>query len=187
MENTGTPLKLAIQKIHEIIDKWISSFTTFTGYLMAAFMTILFIQVVMRFVFKNPIYGADEMVTALMIWSMAIGNAIVYWNNEHAVIEFCMKKAHKLFKILMHHVTNFLVLITSLVYIPGGVNLFKMQNKLIPLGGLPFTKAYYYALPIIVMGVMLVVLSAFKTVEYIVTKDEKLLMPVQGEGGISLD
>jgi TRAP-type C4-dicarboxylate transport system permease small subunit len=150
-------------------------------------MAILFIQVILRFVFKNPIYGADELVTALMIWSMALGNTIVYWYNEHAVIEFCMKRAPKFFRVLMHHITNLIVLITSLVYIPGGLNLFKMQQKLIPLGGLPFTKAYYYALPVIVMGILLVALSAFKTVEYIVLKDEKLLMPAQGEGGISLD
>ncbi|KUO75831.1 MAG: hypothetical protein APF77_09170 [Clostridia bacterium BRH_c25] len=187
MGNTDTPLKLAIQKVHKAIDKCINNLSTFTGYIVAAFMAILFLQVVMRFVFKNPIYGADELVTALMIWSMALGNTIVYWNNEHAVIEFCMKKAPNFVKVLMHHVTNLIVLITSSVYIPGGLSLFKMQQKLIPLGGLPFTKAYYYALPIIVMGVLLVVLSAFKTIEYIVTKDEKLLMPVREEGGIALD
>lgn len=187
MRNLNTVLKAAIHKSHKTIDNCMKVFSVFTGYLIAIFMFILFVQVVLRFVFKNPIYGADELVTALMVWSMALGNAIVYWNNEHAIIEFCMKKAPRYLKVLMHHLTNIIVLITSLVYIPGGVSLFKMQQKLIPLGGLPFTKAYYYALPVIVMGVLLVALSAFKTIEYIVIKDEKLLTPVHEEGGVSVD
>ncbi len=185
MGNADAPLKLAIKRIHKVIDRWMNVLTTFTGYIMGIFMLILFIQVIMRFVFKNPIYGADELVTALMIWTMALGNTIVYWDNEHAVIEFFMKNAPEFFKVLMHHVTNLLVFITSIIYIPGGLGLFKMQKKLIPLGGLPFTKAYYYALPVIVMGILLVVLSAFKTIEFIVIKDEKLLKPA--EGGVSLD
>jgi TRAP-type C4-dicarboxylate transport system permease small subunit len=158
-----------------------------TGYAIALFMVILFIQVILRFVFKNPIYGADELVTVLMVWSMAIGNTIVYWYNEHAVIEFCLKNAPPIVKKIMHHVTNIIVFVTSLVYIPGGINLFKMQNKLIPLGGLPFTKAYYYALPITVMGFLLVILSAIKTIEYIVLKDDKLMLPTFSEGGVNLD
>ncbi|SNS15894.1 TRAP-type C4-dicarboxylate transport system, small permease component [Anaerovirgula multivorans] len=176
-----------VKKIHSIVDAFMKFLSVFTGYIIGIFMTILFVQVVLRFVFKSPIYGADELVTALMVWSMALGNSIVYWYNEHAVIEFCLKNAPPIAKRIMHHVTNIIVLTTSLVYIPGGIALFKMQQRLIPLGGLPFSKAYYFALPIIVMGILLVALSAVKTVEYIVLKDDNLMMPSFGGGGVKLD
>ena len=42
------------------------------------FMGLLCFQVMMRFVFKHPIYGIDESVTALMIWSMSLGWCTVY-------------------------------------------------------------------------------------------------------------
>jgi hypothetical protein len=47
------------------------------------------------------------------------------------------------------------------------------------MGGLPFAKAYYYAFPVIVMGILLFVLSAFKTIAYIVTEDAALFTPKQ--------
>ncbi|AOT69841.1 TRAP transporter small permease [Geosporobacter ferrireducens] len=187
MDDSNGLVKKVVKKIHNVVDQFIRVLSIITGYIVGIFMVILFFQVVLRFVFKNPIYGADELVIALMVWSMALGNAIVYWHNEHAVIEFCLQNSPSIVKKIMHHVTNLVVLTTSFVYIPGGLTLFRMQKKLIPLGGLSFSKAYYFALPIVVMGVLLVALSAVKTIEYLILKDDKLMMPSFGEGGVKLD
>lgn len=180
-------LNTAFKKADAFLNKVMDIVHLIDAYTMGAFMLILLIQVVMRFVFNNPIYGLDELVICLIIWSMAIGNVVVYWQNEHAVIEFVAKMLPRGFKKLSYHVTNLTVIITSYVFVPGGYQLFLMQIKQRPIGGLPFSKAYYYALPMVVMGLMLLFLSAFRLIEYLVLNDDKIMEPFSGEGGRTLD
>jgi hypothetical protein len=65
-----------------------------------------------------------------------------------------------------------------------------MQIKQPPQGGIPFSRAYYSALPMIVMGVMLIILSAYRIVEYICTPKEVFLQrfqKLQDEGGMIIE
>ena len=55
------------------------------------------------------------------------------------------------------------------------------------MGGLPFCKAYYYALPVLVMSVLMLVMSLYKTIAFAITKDESICVPVEKEGGGLLD
>ena len=159
----------------------------FTGYMIFAFMALLFLQVLMRFIFKHPIYGIDECVTALMIWSMCLGWCTVYWDNGHAVLEFIMNRMPKAFRRGMFTFTNFLIVVISWVYIPASWQLFQMQKKMPPVGGLPISKGYYYALPVLVMGVIMLVMSAYKAIAFVITGDESICVPVEKEGGGLLD
>lgn len=55
----------------------------------------------------------------------------------------------------------------------------------LPQGGLPFTKAYYYALPMIVMGAMMTICAVYRIVEYILTPKHVFLdrfQKLQDEG-----
>lgn len=177
-----------IKKLEGRINILVDGINILAGIAIGVFMGLLFFQVFMRFVFNNPIFGMDEMVTALMIWSMALGCPSVYWTNEHAVIEAILKRFPAWGRHFVYHLTNFVVLITSLVYIPGGIRLFQMQNRLRPVGGLPFSKAWYYALPVLIMGILLVAFSLFKTIGYIITREDRLVKPLTGEeGGIIID
>lgn len=128
------------------MDKANSVVEVFTGYMIFAFMALLFLQVLMRFIFKHPIYGIDECVTALMIWSMCLGWCTVYWDNGHAVLEFIMNRMPKAFRRGMFTFTNFLIVVISWVYIPASWQLFQMQKKMPPVGGLPISKGYYYCI-----------------------------------------
>ena len=53
--------------------------------------------------------------------------------------------------------------------------------------GLPFPKAYYLALPMLVMGVLMVLLCSFRTIEYAVTRKDVLMNSAPQEGVIQLD
>ena len=66
-------MKKLIYSTEKVLNKVNSVMEVFTGYVIFAFMALLFFQVVMRFVFKHSLYGIDEAVTALMIWSMCLG------------------------------------------------------------------------------------------------------------------
>jgi len=65
--------------------------------------------------------------------------------------------------------------------------LFQMQKKMPPVGGLPISKGYYYALPVLVMGVIMLVMSAYKAIAFVITGDESICVPVEKEGGGLLD
>ena len=164
------------------MDKANSVVEVFTGYMIFAFMALLFLQVLMRFIFKHPIYGIDECVTALMIWSMCLGWCTVYWDNGHAVLEFIMNRMPKAFRRGMFTFTNFLIVVISWVYIPASWQLFQMQKKMPPVGGLPISKGYYYALPVLVMGVIMLVMSAYKAIAFVITGDESICVPGHQKG-----
>ena len=180
-------MKKSIYSIGKAMDKANSVVEVFTGYMIFAFMALLFLQVLMRFIFKHPIYGIDECVTAFMIWSMCLGWCTVYWDNGHAVLEFIMNRMPKAFRRGMFTFTNFLIVVISWVYIPASWQLFQMQKKMPPVGGLPISKGYYYALPVLVMGVIMLVMSAYKAIAFVITGDESICVPVEKEGGGLLD
>jgi len=82
-------------------------------------------------------------------------------------------------------IPHVVVAITSLVFVSGGITLFGLQVTKLPQGGLPFTKAYYYALPMIVMGAMMTICAVYRIVEYILTPKHVFLdrfQKLQDEG-----
>ena len=151
------------------------------------FLSILFIQVFMRYAMNNPIYGLDELVVALMIWSMALGFVVVYWENGHAKIEFILKKLPHWCSAAIYYLTSIISAVSGIIMALGGITLFKMQNRTIPLGGLPFTRAYYYALPVVVMGILLALLSVVKIIDYIISRDDQIMIDMPTEGGVQHD
>ena len=49
---------------------------------------LFFLPGIDAFIFKHPIYGIDECVTALMIWSMCLDGVPSIGDNGHAVLSF---------------------------------------------------------------------------------------------------
>lgn len=180
-------MKDYILKVGKAMDRVVRVMELVTAYGVFVFMFLLFLQVVMRFAFKRPIFGIDETVTALMIWTMCLGWCIVYWDNGHAVLEFVMKKMPQNIRRVIFSLINVLIVVISYVYVPAAWELFGMQKKMPPVGGLPFSKGYYYALPVFVMGVIMLVMSVYKTIAFFITGDESVCVPVEKEGGGVLD
>jgi hypothetical protein len=86
-----------LEAVHRCLEKFVSLVHDFAAVITGLFILICFLQVTLPYVFNSPIYGADEIVVALMIWSMALGFTVLYWNNEHAVIEFLLRKLPRFF------------------------------------------------------------------------------------------
>ncbi len=169
------------------INSIMNSFVAILHYVCAGttglFLAILFIQIFLRYVFNSPIYGMEEGVTLLMVWSMAIGNTVVYWKHEHAVIEFVLRHVPEIFTRVIQYITSSIVFLSALVYVYGGAILFKMQVRTMPLGGLPFSRAYYYALPIIVMGIILFILSIARLGGYMISDLKNVFRQREKNGG----
>ncbi|GEM_PF-473994 len=163
---------------------------------VAAVMTISLIalvafQVIMRYVFNNPIYGIDEFVVVLLVWSSSLGFIVVTWNNEHAKIEVFLKKLPHAVNVVVYVVIYAIAFIFGYVLLQGGITLFNLQVVSATVGGLPFPRAYYYALPMMVLGALLCLLIVFRLLEYAFVRDDELMLGApeveEGEGGISVD
>jgi len=173
-----------LEAVHRCLEKFVSLVHDFAAVITGLFILICFLQVTLRYVFNSPIYGADEIVVALMIWSMALGFTVLYWNNEHAVIEFLLRKLPRFFTVIVYNITNIGILTCSYIFFSGGITLFQLQVTTKPRMGLPFPKAYYYALPMAVMGALMLLLCGFRTVEYLITRNNNLMKSTLPEEGV---
>lgn len=136
----------------------------------AFFLGAIMVQVFLRYVVKKPIYGLDEWVAFMMIWYSAFGTVIVGWEEGHARIEFLLKKLPKGWKMFWNIVEYMLMILCGVTYIIGATTLFKLQIRTAVLGGIPFSRAYYYALPMGVMGGLLILMGLVRLVEFIVDR-----------------
>ena len=172
-------------KVRRIFDRCIMLITVVGSIASAVFLGAMFLNVIMRYVFNSPIWWFDEMIIALLVWSSALGTVVCYWTNEHAVIHFFLKFINRACKLFFMFIPHVVVFITSLVFVAGGITLFGLQVTKLPQGGLPFSKAYYFALPMIVMGAMMAICAAYRIIEFILTPKQVFLdrfQKLQDEG-----
>lgn len=177
-------------RIGHVYDFVIQTITTIGALASAVFLSAMFLNVILRYVFNNPIFWFDEMIVALLIWYSALGTVVCYWTNEHAVINFFLKFFSRGGKIFLMFLPHLVVAVTSCVFVIGGWQLFGLQMNQLPQGGLPFSRAYYYALPMIVMGILLTLCAVYRIIEYIATPKDVFLerfQKLQDEGGMIIE
>lgn len=187
MHYTKLAMKRLLEKARVGLDKFNRSLELVTGLVTFGFMMLLCFQVMMRYVFSRPIYGIDEAVTGLMIWCCAMAWCTVYWQNGHAILEFIVKRLPQRVRGVIFNFINVLIVVVTACYLSGGWKLFKLQLKQAPVGGLPFCKAYYYALPVLVMSVLLLVYSVYKLIAYFVLRDDLIVAPMPSGEGNAID
>ena len=180
-------MKAVVIRIGKILNQFNSILELAAGLAAFIMMALLCFQVMMRYVFSNPIFGIAEAVVAIMVWICAVGWDTVYWQNGHAILEFIVKRMRPMSRRIIFHCSNVIVLIISVLFVPASLSLFRMQKNLRPIGGLPFGKAYYYALPILVMSIIMLIYCIYKTVAYIVLDDERIVVPESREEGNAID
>ncbi|MEA4849494.1 MAG: TRAP transporter small permease subunit [Clostridiaceae bacterium] len=161
-----------VKKIVELCDKFVSVLRMICVVMAAIFISLMIIQVILRYTFNAPIYGLDELVIAISVWYLAIGVVVVLWENAHALIEFLLKHFLEKFRGVVEIAEHIIILISSILFIFSGQILFAIQVKTNPVGGLPFARAYYNALPIIVMGVLLIIVGLVRFIQYLFDREE---------------
>ena len=182
--------KGALGGVWRIYDTAIQTIVWIGAISSAVFLGAMFVNVIMRYVFNSPIFWFDEMIIALLVWYSALGTVVCYWTNEHAVINFFLKFFNRPLKVFFLFIPHLVVAITSVVFVIGGKQLFDLQINQLPQGGLPFSRAYYYALPMVVMGVMLTLCAIYRVVEFVLTPKNVFLerfQKLQDEGGMIIE
>lgn len=145
-----------------------------------AFLSAITFQVFRRYVFNSPIYGLDEWVAFAMIWYSAFGSVIVSWEEGHARIEFLLAKLPSSWRYFWNCCEYIALILVGVVFVIGGNKLFKMQLRTAVVGGIPFSRAYYYALPAIVMGGLLSIMGIVRLIEFVA--DKKAFSQIQRGG-----
>ena len=182
--------KGALGGVWRVYDLGIRGITWVGAISSVIFLGAMFINVIMRYVFNSPIFWFDEMVIALLVWYSALGTVVCYWTNEHAVINFFLKFFGRPLKVFFMFIPHLAVAVTSVVFVIGGKQLFDLQLNQLPQGGLPFSRAYYYALPMIVMGILLILCAVYRVVEFLLTPKDVFLdrfQRLQDEGGMIIE
>lgn len=113
MSITGAYLK--INSKVEVVEKYIAVF------IISAIVLIVFSGTVARYIFKEPLFGADRLATYLMVWLGFIGFQIATSKLRHIEIEFLKAKVKAKVKYRMNIVTSllaavFLFIISVLSY-----------------------------------------------------------------------
>lgn len=191
MHTEDSVLVRSIKKLNSFMNKIVSAIHDVAGVAMMLLILLVAFQVMMRYVFNSPVYGVDEFVVFLLIWYASLGFIVVTWNNEHAKIEFFLKKCPHFVKVIEYITIYVVAFCFGCVLIDGGITLWGIQHKSATVGGLPFPRSYYYALPMIVCGILLCITTAFRVFSYLVLKDDALMTGspdlLTGEGKINVD
>lgn len=61
-------------------------------FFMSIMTIIIWVQVIMRYIFKIGLPWAEEISKYLMVWSAMLGAAVVYVRNEHIAVDFIYQK-----------------------------------------------------------------------------------------------
>lgn len=139
--------------------------------LLGLLTAALAVQIFRRSLFNAPIFGIEEGVTAAIVWFAALGTIVVTKKNGHAQVEFFLRFIPKSLKKIVNALSYVLGIFISVLMVEGGIRLYKVQVKAMPQGGLPFGRVYYYALPMIVMGILLVLVCISQIIRIFVQNE----------------
>lgn len=116
---------------------------------LSAVVIITFLQVVFRYVFKQPLGWSQEVLMVCFVYSVLFGAALAIKNSEHLqvnIFEKMPKMIEKVFKAL--EFTVVIVVIVCLLYFGFGLVMDNFDSGQV-LGMVPIKKAYVYmAIPI---------------------------------------
>lgn len=75
-----------VQMLRKIIHRIMDGIKLMLGIILLATLVLLFINVLLRYVFENPIVWAEELIGFALVWIVFIGAVVVTWERGHIVV-----------------------------------------------------------------------------------------------------
>lgn len=100
-----------MKKIFEVIDKileWICFLS------IAGFTALVFLQVVFRYVLKNPLHWQEEICLYLLYMVVLSGAVRAVKNSEHISVDFINQRLNERQQLLLRIITSVFILICCL-------------------------------------------------------------------------
>lgn len=132
--------------------------------LLAATMTLLFVQTILRYCFHYSLVWAEELCRYMCIWMAFLGSGIGIRDDIHVGFDLLKNRLPHHTKDILVVVLNALVFGGSFILIRDGAKLMKQVHTQIS-ASLGFSMSYVYAS--LVVGAVLIALFS---IEYIVKK-----------------
>ena len=150
-----------IEVINHVSGNNIFSLNSIVTILLGTLLALIILQVFLRFIFNNPIYWIEELVKVIIVWVNSIAIPIVYKEKGHPAIMFFLTKMSPKIREILNIFINIFICFLAITIGIASMELFKIQAKYSPIGGMPFSRAYYYALPTFVFSLLLLFFSIY--------------------------
>lgn len=136
-----------------------SRFIEFTQFwstiVMIAFLTcIIFLQVILRYFFNNPIIWIHEVSSGLLIWATFMGAAVLTKKGEHLRVDVFINTLSIRVNKMLNKIIDILLLVLSIILIVYSFKFFPTQAGT-PMGVLQLPRSIYFALPVLVFSLSL--------------------------------
>lgn len=105
-----TDIYLKINRAFEQLEKWLAIF------LISCIVIIVFSGTIARYVFNEPLYGADRLATYMMVWLGFIGFQIATSKLRHIEVEFLKARVSNSVKYKMNMATSFLAAVFLVIF-----------------------------------------------------------------------
>ncbi len=88
---------------------------------LAVMGTVLFAQVVTRYLFQSPLIWSEEAARYLHVWIALFGIHYGFRNSAHIRVTFFYDRMPARVKSVVALLSNLIILITLIVYLPGSI------------------------------------------------------------------
>lgn len=137
--------------------------TFFSNVIFSLMFLIVLLQIIGRYVMKNPFIWTEELARVLYVWLIFVGSSTLIKEYEHISIDFVQRRLspqkEKIFKVII----DILALVFFIFLILGGIKMMKNSN-IACLPCIPAIRMSYLYLAMVVGGFI----SCFFLVENII-------------------
>lgn len=107
--------------------------------LMGFIVILMFIEVILRYLFKSPIVWSQEIATYAFIWIIFLGAGVAFYRNAHIRVDYISQKINKEILKKLEMVLNLLLSVFFLFLLIYGMK-FALMNFHSDSYTLPFIK-----------------------------------------------
>lgn len=90
--------------VRRLFTRSITALETFSSTVIFIMMLLTFADVIGRYILNKPIFGASEMISALLALAIFSGLGVTNARDEHIMVELFVDPAKKLFKPIVYEI-----------------------------------------------------------------------------------
>lgn len=142
-------------------------------FMFVAMVSIIFFQVIMRYVFNNSLYWSEELGKFLFVWISWLGISIGQRRNEHIKITLLVDRLSYKGQKIMEIIADILLILICVVTLYYAIILVQTQAK-VPYAGIKFSTSWGYLSLVLGCGFI-----SLRLISGIINNIKKLL-PIEG-------
>lgn len=118
-------------------------------------VSVIFLQVIMRFIFNNSLSWSEELGKFLFVWISWIGISIGHKRKEHIKITLLVEKFPKKFKIISEMFSEIVLIIICGITLYYSVYMMTIQIK-VPYAGIKISTSWGYLSVVLGCGLFII-------------------------------